>query len=152
MAYLYEVTLDDMICAFFMQITNYTCNCSNSMSLKPKDVARCGDPNLLVDAMKSYLGAKDVNTRDCALEGFKLFGSTKRKLDLPHGADCDSHSMDKANDSIPHPSTKQLDKHREESLNSTKHGVAHTAYVLKKNYPPSQWYIARLSYDFAKIF
>jgi hypothetical protein len=38
-----------------------------------KAAAKCRDPKLLADAMKSYLGSKDLNTKDCALEGLKLF-------------------------------------------------------------------------------
>lgn len=59
----------------------------NSTSLKLKVVARFGDPKLMVDAMKSYLGVKVLNTWDCALEGLEFFGSTKYKLELPPGAD-----------------------------------------------------------------
>lgn len=33
----------------------------------------------MVVAMKSYPGAKGLNIKDCALEGTKLFGSTKWK-------------------------------------------------------------------------
>lgn len=53
MTCLYEVTMDDMIRAF----------------MKLKVVVRCGDPELLANAMKSYLGALNLNTRDCLLEG-----------------------------------------------------------------------------------
>ena len=110
MTCLYEATVDDMIRAF-MQIANYRAwlkggshgKGPDSASLKLKAAARCGDPKILVDAMKSYPGAKDVNIRDCALEGSQLFGSTKRKLNMPPGADCDSHRPDKVNYSIPRP-------------------------------------------------
>ena len=77
----------------------------DSASLKLKAVAMCGDPKMLVDAMKAYPWAEDVNTRDCALEGSELFGSTKHKLNLPSGADCDSHQPDKVNYVIPRPNT-----------------------------------------------
>jgi hypothetical protein len=50
--------------------------------------------------MKSYPGLEDLNTRDYALEGPELFGTTKRKLDLPPGVKCDSHRPDKVNYSI----------------------------------------------------
>lgn len=56
------------------------------VSLKLKVVAKCGDPKLLTNAMKSYVWAKDLNIRDCALKGSESFGCTKRKLDLPPGA------------------------------------------------------------------
>ena len=59
--------------------------------LKLKATTRCGDPKILANAMKSYPGVEGANTRDCALEGSELFGSTKKKLNLPPGVDCDSH-------------------------------------------------------------
>ena len=71
--------------------------------LELKVAARCGHPKLLADAMKSYPGLQDLNTRDCALEGFELFGSTKWKLDLLSSEDCDSHRLDKVNYSILRP-------------------------------------------------
>ena len=87
---LYEATMDDLIRAF-IQIVNYrswlrggpTGKGLDSASLKLKVAARCGDLKLLADAMKSYPGAEDLNTKDCALKGSELFGSTKRKFDLP---------------------------------------------------------------------
>ena len=105
MTCLYEATVDDMIHAFF-QITNYRGwlkgrldgKGPDSASLKLKAVARCGDPKILVDPMKSYLGAEIAKTKDCALEGSELFGSTKRKLNL--------HQPDKVNYSIPRPNTR----------------------------------------------
>lgn len=46
-------------------------------SLKLKMVAKCEDLNILVDAMKCYLGVEGVNTEDCTYEGLEMFGSTK---------------------------------------------------------------------------
>jgi hypothetical protein len=103
---------------------------SDSASLKLKAVAKCGDPKMLADAMKSYLGAEDVNTRDCALEWSEFFGSTKRKLNLPPSTDCDSHGPDKVNYSIPHPNTRATRQRIEESLSSPIHGVTHTTSVI----------------------
>lgn len=57
------------------------------MSFKLKDVARCGDLKLMVDAMKSYSRVEDLNTRDCALERSEFFGSTKWRLNLPPSVD-----------------------------------------------------------------
>ena len=90
MTCLYETTIYDLIRAF-MQIANYrswlrggsTGKGIDFASLKLKAVARCGYPKLLADAMKSYAGAEDLNTKDCALEGSQLFGSIKQKLDMP---------------------------------------------------------------------
>ena len=84
MTCLYETTVDDLIRAF-MQIANYkswlkggfTGKGLDFASLKLKVDARIRDPKLLANAMKSYSGLEDLNTKDCALEGSELFGSTK---------------------------------------------------------------------------
>ena len=61
------------------------------VSLKLTTALACGDPKVLIDAIKSYPEAEDVNIRDCALKGSKLFGPNKRKLNMPHGVKCGSH-------------------------------------------------------------
>ena len=84
---LYEATVDDLIWAF-IQIANYiswlrggyTSKGHDYAPLKLKVVAMCGDPKLLADAMKSYPGLKDLNTKDCALEGSELFGSINKSV------------------------------------------------------------------------
>jgi hypothetical protein len=73
MTCLYEATVDDMIRAF-MQIATwlkggYDGKNIDSTSFKFKTAAKCRDPKMLVDAMKSYPWTEDVNTRDCTLEG-----------------------------------------------------------------------------------
>lgn len=81
--------MDDLICAF-VHIANYMlwlidvyiAKGLDLASLKFKVAAMCGDPKLIVDAIKSYYGAS---------EEIELFGSTKRKPDLPPGDDCGSH-------------------------------------------------------------
>lgn len=57
----YETTMDDLVCTF-MQITNcrlwlrggFNNKGLDSVSMKLKVVAKCGDPKILVDAIKSY--------------------------------------------------------------------------------------------------
>jgi hypothetical protein len=148
---LYEATVDDLICVF-MQIANYrswlkggsTGKRPDYASLKLKATARCGDPKLLADAMKSYPGLENIHTRDCALEGYELFRSTKRKLDLPPGADCDSRRPNKVNHSILCPNTKVRRACIEEYLVYAEHGVAHTTLVLEIDCSSSHWHTADL--------
>ena len=138
MTCLYETTVDDMIRAF-MQTANYRAWLKGGLhgkgpdfaSLKLKATARCGDPKILVDAMKFYPGVEGANTRDCVLEGPELFGSTKRKLNLLPGANCDSHGPDKMNYSIHRPNTRATRQHIEESLTFAKHVVVHTTSVVE---------------------
>jgi hypothetical protein len=49
---------------------------------KLKEIVHRRDPKLVAKAMKSFLGTKYLNKRYCALEGFKIFGPTKKKLDF----------------------------------------------------------------------
>jgi hypothetical protein len=51
--------------------------------------------------MKSYL-----NTKDCTLKGSELFGSAKRKLDMPPDVDYDLYRPDKMSHSIRRPNTR----------------------------------------------
>ena len=99
---------------------------------------------MLVDAMKSCPRVEDVNIKDCALEGSELFGSTKRKFNLPPGTDCDSHRPDKVNYFILRPNTHTIRQHIEESLSFVVHGVAHTTSMLKTECLASKWHIAKL--------
>lgn len=62
----------------------------NSTSLKFKVITRCGDSKLSTKAMISYLGITYLITNDCDLEGLEAFASTKWKLHLPLGTNCDS--------------------------------------------------------------
>jgi hypothetical protein len=61
------------------------------VSLKLKVATKYGDPQILVDVMKSYPRIEDVKTKYCTLEGSELFGSIKHKLNVPPGIDCNSH-------------------------------------------------------------
>jgi hypothetical protein len=48
-----------------------------------KAAAYSKDPKLVAEAMKSLPRAKNLNSRSFILEGFEIFGSTKKKLDFP---------------------------------------------------------------------
>ena len=109
----------------------------NSTSLKLKATVRIEDPKLLADAMKSFPEVEGLNARDCALEGSKFFGSTKRKFDLPPILDCDSYRPDKVNYSISRPNIRVRRMCIEEFLVSAEHGVAYTTSVLETDYSSS---------------
>lgn len=112
MTSLYEGTVDDLNLTF-MQIANYrswlkgrsNSKGHDSSSLKLKAIAKCEHERPMAEATKFYPRAKGRNTKDCALEDTKLFGSTKQRLGLPLGAKCDSHGPDKVKHSIPCPQT-----------------------------------------------
>ena len=99
---------------------------------------------MLADVMKAYQGVEDVNTKDCALEGSELFGSTKRKLNLPPCVDYDSHRPNKVNYTIYCPNTRTTRQRIGELLSYAIYGVTHTTSVLETNCLASNWHIARL--------
>lgn len=148
---LYEATQDDMIRAF-MQITNYRewlkggqrGKGPDKAALKLRAAASSGDPKLIAVAMKSFPGAGDLPDHSIVLEGAEIFGSTKRKLNLPPGSEFDSHRPDKVNYSIPKPNTRSTRQRIEESLKSPQHHVSHATRVMESNCDPKQWHIARL--------
>ena len=92
-----------------MQMTNYKAylkdKASGTSPSKQKlrlRVARCsGDPKKIEEALSQLLGVEVATTRIPHLEGEEIFGSMKRKLDLPLGDDGDSHRPDKVNFSQP---------------------------------------------------
>jgi hypothetical protein len=100
--------------------------------------------------MKPYPGLEYLNTRDCALEGSELFGTTKQNLDLPPGVNRDSHRPDKVKYPIHRPNARVRRACIEKSLVSAEHGVAHTTSMLETDCSSSYWHIARLSADYAK--
>ena len=157
MTCLFKATVDDMIRAF-TQITNYRFWLEGGFlgkgpyqtSLKLKVAVRTGDPKLLVEAMRSYHGAEDLNIRNCALEGSELFGSTKRKLVLLPKSEYDFHCPDKVNYSNPHPNTRSTRARIDESFKHDENLVSHTTNVLESKCYESQWCILRLPYPSKK--
>ena len=143
--------MDDMIRVFWHIVNNRAwlkvrldSKGPDFASLKFKVVARCGNPKMLADAMKSYSRAEGANTRDCALERSELFGSTKQKFNLPPGADYDSHGPDKVNYSILCPNTRATRQRTKESLTFVEHDVVHTTFVLETECFVLNWHIAKL--------
>jgi hypothetical protein len=94
---LFATTCDDKIRAV-MQMTNY--------SAYLRAARRSGDPKKIEEALSQLLGVEVTTTRIPHLEGKEIFGSTKRKLDLPPGDDGDSHRPDKVNFSQPRVQTR----------------------------------------------
>ena len=65
-----------------------------------------GDPGVIQSALFGMRGADDFCTQDPHHEGTEVFGSQKRKLDIPIGANDESHRPDTINFSWPHPLKK----------------------------------------------
>jgi hypothetical protein len=78
----------------------------SKQDLKLKRAMASGDGKKIVEALSEMHGAEDICTRIPHLEGEEVFGSTKRKLDLPIGFEGDSHHPDKVNFSHPQVQTR----------------------------------------------
>jgi len=84
------------------------------------------------------------------LKGEEIFGSTKRKLDIPIGDAGDSHRPDKVNFSQPRIWTRST-KSSEESLegNGTRNEANLSQYVsvvFESDCDTSKWHIARINH------
>ena len=99
---------------------------------------------MIAEAMKAYLEADDVLTKEKGLERIEIFGSTKRKLDLPPRSSHNSPRSDKINYSIPAMNTRSTKARIKEALSDPTHGIQHTTCVQESECDPSKWHIARL--------
>ena len=52
---------------------------SDKAELRLRHAQRSGDPKLIAEAVKSYLGAEDLLTKKRGLEGAEIFGSPRRR-------------------------------------------------------------------------
>jgi hypothetical protein len=73
----------------------------SKQELKLRVARRSGDPKKIVEALSQLLGVEVATTWIPHVKGEEIFGSTKRKLDLPLGDDDNSHGPNKINFSQP---------------------------------------------------
>ena len=148
---LYVATCDDWIRAF-MQMTNYRVYLNGGLSgygpsrhdLKLKRAIASMDGKKITDAMCSMPGAEDVCTRVPHLEGEEVFGSTKRKLDIPIGSEGDSHRPDKVNFSHPRVQLRSIEVPQAIPIHASP-PKRHVKHVLETDCNLSDWHIARIS-------
>jgi len=84
-------------------------NCGSSLSkeeLKLRAARRSGDPKKIAQASNTLPRDEGIGTQVPHLEGEEIFGSSKRKLDVPIGDAGDSHQPHKVNFSQPRVRTK----------------------------------------------
>jgi hypothetical protein len=140
-----------------MQMTNYRAYLKGKASgtgpskqeLKLR-MARCSsDPKKIEKALSQLPRVEVATTQIPHLEGEEIFGSTKRKLDLPPGDDGDSHRPDKVNFSQPRVQTRSRTAPTEFAgafvAGADKDELLHVTTALESNYDMSQWHIARIS-------
>jgi hypothetical protein len=63
--------------------------------------SRSGDPKKIAQAIGELSADAGLNSRVPHLEGESIFGSAKRKLDLPPRDESDSHRHDRVNFTLP---------------------------------------------------
>ena len=110
---LFVATTDDWARAF-MQMTNYRSYLCGGASgkgpskhdLKLKRALQSQDGKKIADALAEMPGGEDFCNREPHLEGEEVFGSTKRKLDMPIGSEGDFHCLDNVNFSHPRVQTR----------------------------------------------
>jgi hypothetical protein len=154
---LFDATCDDSIRAW-MQMTNYraylrghACGSGPSKGeLKLRAATRSRDPKKIAEALNTLPGAEGFGNRVPHLEGEEIFGSTKRKLDVPIGDAGDSHRPDKVNFSQPRVRTRSTTtsseilegKGKQIDANSS----PHVTVACESDCDTSKWHIARISH------
>ena len=104
---LYSATVDDYSRAA-LQSTGYYLFLKGGRSgtgpsssiLKLRLASRSGNPSRVAKLVDELSDDAGLNTRVPHLEGERVFGFAKRKLDLPPGDDGDSHRHDRVNFSV----------------------------------------------------
>ena len=147
-------TCDDWIRAF-MQMTNYRSYLCGGASgkgpskhdLKLKRAMASLDGKKIAQALSEMPGAEDVCTRVPHLEGEELFGSVKRKLDLPIGSEGDSHRPDKVNFSHPRVQTRSASARVQlQPIPEVTSPMPHVTHVQETDCNVHEWHIARISH------
>ena len=115
---LYVATVDDLVRAFMQMVRYYQFLKGEHAGTGPgkeellrvvqRSTHRTGNPKVLGDSISNIRGVQDFVTREPYLEGEEVFGSQKRKADMPLGCEHDSHRLDKVNFSRPRVRTRLL--------------------------------------------
>ena len=114
---LYVATVDDLVRAFMQMVRYYQFFKGEHAGSGPgkeelllRVAQRCahrtGNPKVVADAISNIQVVQDFVTREPHLEGEEVFGSQKRKADMPLGCKQDSHRPDKVNFSRPRVRTR----------------------------------------------
>ena len=105
---LYDATLDDY-CRAALQSTQYQNYLKgrlggsgpDRMVLKLRTASRSGNSKKVAQILVQLSTETKMNSRIPHLEGESIFGTAKRKLDLPPGDESDSHRHDRVNFTLP---------------------------------------------------
>jgi hypothetical protein len=144
-----------------MQMTNYRAYLKDKSSgtgpsrqeLKLRAARHSGVPKKNAKALNQLPRLEVATTRILHLEGKEIFGSTKRKLNLPLGDDGDSYRSDKVNFSQPRVQTRSRTANIEfvgaSMVGDDKDELPHVTTALDSNCDMSQWHITRISYRYS---
>ena len=104
----YHATVDDFARAALQSLFYFNYLCGGPIGTGPSKselqlrlVSRIGNSRRVVKLLDNIAAKVGLDTRVPHLEGETIFGSTKRKLDLPLGDDNDSHRHDQINYLVP---------------------------------------------------
>ena len=174
---LYVATVDDLVRAFMQMVRYYEfLKCENAgtgpgteellLKVAQRSTHPTGNPKVLADAISNIRRVQDFVTREPHLEGEEVFGSQKRKADMPLGCKHDSHRPDKVNfsrprvrtrsaiqEGIPFPpgmddmETMPLEEHDEHPRN---HHPMHVTGIQEMDCDEREWHMSRLPKSSAK--
>ena len=114
---LYVATVDDLVRAFMQMVRYFQFLKSHHAGSGPgkeelllrvaqRAAHRTGNPRVQAEAISNIRGVQDFVSREPHLEGEEVFGSQKRKADMPLGCEHNSHRLDKVNFSRPRVRTR----------------------------------------------
>jgi hypothetical protein len=132
-----------------------------------RSALRSGNPKALNVAMAKMPGAEEFCTREPHFEGEEVFGSQKRKADIPLGSEHESHRPDRVNFSRPRVRTRSTvaagascslsDIPEEPSSDLQEHPIpnvngmtTHVTAIHETACKETEWHIARLPKTSAK--
>lgn len=153
---LFDAICDDSIRAW-MQMTNYRAYLRGyawgssplKEQLKLRSARRTVDPKKIVEALNILPRAEGVGTRVSHLEGEEVFGSKKRRLDVPIGNAGDSHRPDRIKKFQPRVQTRSSVVSTEPSNGKEKHlevnKSRHVSIAFESNCDTSKWHIATIN-------
>jgi hypothetical protein len=122
--------------------------------LRLQSTSHSGDPKKIAQAIRELSANAGLNPRIPHLEGESIFGSAKRKLDLPPGDESDSHRRDWVKFTLPKVSRNvtpgQVRRHRclSESDGDTLPPIAFTKsgiVVSESQCDPMAWRLERIN-------
>jgi hypothetical protein len=118
--------------------------------LKLRAARRSGTPKKIAEVFSQLPGVEVATTRIPHLEGEEIFGSTKRKLDLPLDDDGHSHRPNKVNFSQPRVQTRFRTAYTKFAgvlvACADKDVLPHITTALESDCDMLQWHIARISH------